>query len=65
MKADLYYLEKGDFERRMNIEKDLDKLWEDPSSLDYVAPSIGFDESDSFLYYGSMLGVKIISTKTW
>jgi peptidylprolyl isomerase domain and WD repeat-containing protein 1 len=28
-----------------------------------VYPSIGFDESDNFIYFGSLLGIKLINIK--
>lgn len=62
----MLYLEKIDFERRLAIEKDLDKLWDikNRDSLNSVLPSIGFDETDTFIYFGSLLGIKIINIKT-
>lgn len=65
-KSELLYLEKLDFERRLAVEKELDKLWEykNRESPHCVMPSIGFDESDTFLYFGSLLGIKIINFHT-
>jgi peptidylprolyl isomerase domain and WD repeat-containing protein 1 len=62
----MLYLEKLDFERRLAVEKELDKYWEykNRDNTNCVYPSIGFDESDSFLFFGSLLGIKIISIHT-
>lgn len=47
------------------MEKEIDKLWDIKSrdNLNSVLPSIGFDESDTYLYFGSLLGIKIINYK--
>lgn len=79
IKSDMLYLEKLDFERRMAVERDLEKQWDltktptlkqrkemteqgvkpqEPSPL-CVMPSLGFDESDSFLHFGTPVGIKI------
>lgn len=59
----MLYLEKLDFERRLAVEKELDKMWdcknrENPNA---IMPSIGFDESNTFVYFGSLLGIKVIN----
>lgn len=52
----------------MAIERDLDKQWEyksrDYSNTNSILPSIGFDESDTFLYFGSLLGIKVVNIKS-
>ena len=50
----------------MAVEKELDKLWDLKSrdSNNSVLPSIGFDESNTFIYFGSLLGIKVIHIKT-
>ena len=77
-KADMLYLEKLDFERRMAVEKDIEKQWDLLKSLPKskkgqepvdnpepqpfcILPSIGFDESDSFVYFGTPVGIKVYS----
>ena len=62
----MLYLEKLDFERRLAQEKDLDKHWvytsrDSPLS---TAPSLGFDESDTFIFFGSLMGIKIVNYRT-
>ena len=80
-KADMLYLEKLDFERRMAVEREIEKQWdlvkappkpkkgqeavEQPEPQPYcVLPSIGFDESDSFVYFGTPVGIKVYSIAT-
>jgi peptidylprolyl isomerase domain and WD repeat-containing protein 1 len=64
-KADLLYLEKLDFERRMAVERDLDKQWElkNRETPNSVLPSLDFDESDTYLYFGSLMGIKVVNWK--
>jgi peptidylprolyl isomerase domain and WD repeat-containing protein 1 len=59
----LLHLDKLDFEKRLATERDLDKLWDikNKDNFNVILPSIGFDETDTFLYYGSLLGIKIIN----
>jgi len=67
-KTDFLYLDKLDFERRMAVERDLDKQWEYKAreylNTNSIIPSIGFDESDTFLYFGSLLGIKVVNIKS-
>ena len=67
------YLEKLDFERRMAVEKEVEKHWDlskakkSPESGEdtaYVMPALGFDESDTYLYYGTPIGIKIMNIRT-
>jgi len=57
----MLYLEKIDFERRMAVERDLERQWD---SSEAVMPSVGFDESDTFVYFGSPVGIKVINVKS-
>jgi peptidylprolyl isomerase domain and WD repeat-containing protein 1 len=57
----MLYLEKIDFERRMAVERDLERQWD---SNEGVLPSLGFEESDTFLYFGSPVGIKVINVKS-
>lgn len=59
----MLYLEKHDFERRLAVEKELDKMWEYKSkdNPNSVLPSISFEESDTFIIFGSLLGIKVIN----
>lgn len=57
----MQYLEKFDLERRLAVERDLEKQWDVNES---TVPSIGFDESGTYLYYGSPVGIKIVSLRT-
>jgi peptidylprolyl isomerase domain and WD repeat-containing protein 1 len=56
-------LDRLDFEKRLATEKEMDKLWDikNREHLNSVIPTIGFDETDSFIYFGSLLGIKVIS----
>jgi len=62
-KDDLVQLDKIDFERRLAVEKELDKHWDATpwESSPCPLPSIGLDESDQFLYLGSHVGIKVIN----
>lgn len=67
-KSDMLYLDKLDFERRLLVERELDKQWEysarEHTNLHSNTPTLGFDETDSYLYFGSLLGIKVVSVKT-
>lgn len=56
------FLEKFDFERRMAIEREIDKAWDTSiEDSNNVCPGLGFDESQSLIYYGSPLGIKVVN----
>ena len=63
IKNDFLYLDKFDFERRMAVERDIDKAWDTPSVEDVnkVYPGIGFDESETLMYFGSPVGIKVVN----
>lgn len=60
-KGSIMYLEKFDLERRMAVEREIERQWDTP---DAILPSIGFDESGTYLYYGSPVGIKVVSVRT-
>ena len=62
-KSDLNYLEKLDFERRMAGERDIEKAWDAPKTPEsnHVMPAIGFDESGTYIYFGSPVGIKVVN----
>lgn len=71
----MLYLDKLDFERRMAVEKDIEKQWDtvvkkkgqntsEEPSMQCVIPSLGFDESDTFLYFGTPVGIKVMNLHT-
>lgn len=45
----------------MAVERELERQWDTP---DAIMPSIGFDESGTYLYYGSPVGIKVVSVRT-
>jgi peptidylprolyl isomerase domain and WD repeat-containing protein 1 len=53
-----YQCDRLDFERRLAMEKEVDK------SLENNTIDICFDEEDQVIIYASMMGVKVISWKT-
>ena len=57
---------KQDFEKKLSIEKELGALWTSYASKDKmtgVLPTIGFDERDKFMFFGTLSGIKIIDIK--
>ena len=48
----------------MAVERDIEKSGWDykarENPLSSAIPSLGFDESDTYLYFGSLLGIKIM-----
>eukprot|EP00347_Sterkiella_histriomuscorum_P006628 403352043 len=66
-KNDMLYLDKSDFERRLATEKEIEKQWDykmrDISNVLSANPSIQFDESDTFLIFGSLMGIKIVNIR--
>lgn len=63
-------MDKADFERRLVVEREIEKNWDysqkaELNSNAYLTiPSIGFDESDQYLYFGSLMGIKVIHIRT-
>lgn len=56
-------LEKSDFDKRLNTEKEIEKLID--KYLDIFPPlNIQFDETSHFIFYPSILGVKLIELHT-
>ena len=52
----------------MTIENEISKVWRIPPdneqrlrSLNFILPSIVFDESDKFVCFGSMVGIKVLN----
>jgi peptidylprolyl isomerase domain and WD repeat-containing protein 1 len=54
----IYHLEQPDFDKRLIPEKELDKV-EIQRRVNVI-----FDESGHFIFYGSLLGTKVINTLT-
>lgn len=54
-----------DFGRRMAVERELHKASGTKGKIGYVPPSnVLFDESGNFIFYPSMLGIKMINIQT-
>ena len=68
VKSDMLYLEKLDFERRMAVERDIEKQWDintkQTSESFSVMPSVGFDESGTFFYFGTPVGIKVYNIQS-
>jgi hypothetical protein len=47
------------------VERDIEKTWDykNREGAAAVIPSIGFDETDCIIYYGSIVGIKFINIK--
>jgi len=54
----LHKLEDLDFGRRLAVEREID------SSSEKSRVNVVFDESENFIIYGSILGIKIVNTVT-
>lgn len=65
-KADMLVLDRIDFERRLAVEKEIDKLWDIKQweNVQVSQPNIVFDESNNFIMYSSLLGIKIVNFAT-
>jgi len=70
-----FKLDQADFEKRIAVEHEIEKIWDlsnkKPEEINiqnctYAAfmPNLQFDESDTFLIYGSPIGIKILNTRT-
>ena len=68
-------LEQLDFDKRMSVESEIEKFWDlsnkvpeeiNAQNCTYAAfmPTIAFDESDTYLCYGSPIGLKVLNTRT-
>jgi peptidylprolyl isomerase domain and WD repeat-containing protein 1 len=68
-RGSMLYLEKFDYERRMAVERDIERQWDATYAAKQetgvtALPSLGFDESGTFIYFGSPLGIKVVSLRT-
>jgi hypothetical protein len=45
----------------MAVEREIEKTWD---GEDAVHPMIGFDESETLMYFGSPIGIKIVKVAT-
>jgi peptidylprolyl isomerase domain and WD repeat-containing protein 1 len=56
-------LEKSDLDKRLNTEKEIEKLID--KYLDIFPPlNVQFDETNHYIYYPSIIGVKLIELHT-
>jgi peptidylprolyl isomerase domain and WD repeat-containing protein 1 len=59
LKSEVYRLEKSDLDKRLVVEKEIDKY------INIVPPlNIQFDETNNYIFYSSILGIKLINFKT-
>jgi peptidylprolyl isomerase domain and WD repeat-containing protein 1 len=59
LKSEVYRLEKSDLDKRLVVEKEMDKY------INIVPPlNIQFDETNNYIFYSSILGIKLINFKT-
>ena len=56
-------MEKADFEKRIAVEKDIERAWEPKNWYAACAarPALGFDESGEFIFFASLIGIKIVN----
>lgn len=58
-----------DFERRLAVEREIEKNWDyklkqETGSLAYsTIPTVSFDETDNFIFFGSLMGIKIVNVR--
>jgi peptidylprolyl isomerase domain and WD repeat-containing protein 1 len=68
-------LEQADFDKRMLVEQEIEKQWDlsnttadsdSQQNCSYASfmPNLQFDQSDTFLCFGSPIGIKVLNTKT-
>jgi len=59
IKTDVNRIEKADLDKRLVIERELEKY------LDIIPPlNIQFDETNNYIFYSSILGIKLIDFKS-
>jgi peptidylprolyl isomerase domain and WD repeat-containing protein 1 len=59
LKNEMTRLDKGDFDKRLVVEKEVEKL------IDYIPPlNVQFDETNHFIFYPTLLGIKLIELHT-
>jgi len=56
----MLYTSKEDFEKRMAVEHELDRVWAHNNPGEAM-PSLQFDQSSQYLIFGSMLGIKVMN----
>jgi len=68
-------LEQLDFDKRISVEQEIEKFWDlsnkvpeeiNIQSCTYAAymPTLAFDESDTYLCFGTPVGLKVLNTRT-
>ncbi len=63
LKNELTRLEKSDFDKRLNTEKEIEKIIE--KYMDIFPPlNLEFDETNRFIMYSTLLGIKLIEFST-
>lgn len=59
IKTEVNRIEKADLDKRLNVERELEKY------IDIIPPlNIQFDETNNFIFYSSILGIKLIDFKS-
>lgn len=59
IKTDVNRIEKSDLDKRLVVERELEKY------IDIIPPlNIQFDETNSYIFYSSILGIKLIDLKS-
>jgi peptidylprolyl isomerase domain and WD repeat-containing protein 1 len=59
IKTDVNRIEKADLDRRLVVERELEKY------IDIIPPlNIQFDETNNYIFYSSILGIKLIDLKS-
>lgn len=59
LKSDINKIEKSDLDKRLVVEREMEKY------IDIIPPlNIQFDETNNYIFYSSILGIKFIEIKT-
>lgn len=58
LKNEIYRIEKSDLDKRLVVEREMEKY------IDIIPPlNIQFDETNNYIFYSSILGIKMIDLK--
>jgi peptidylprolyl isomerase domain and WD repeat-containing protein 1 len=63
----MLYMERFDFERRFTVEKEIEKHWSEKEIAHYTGlhlPSVEFDETGTYIYFGTLFGIKVINVRS-
>jgi peptidylprolyl isomerase domain and WD repeat-containing protein 1 len=60
----ILHMDKDEFEKKLLIEKEMGKMWEQGILQQELIPNFSFDETSQFIIVPCMLGIKIVKVSS-